>query len=862
MTSRLRLSDEEINRRMEEQALGRQRAEQWALRDAATSSPVEYGDYVSRQTRTFSTQLPNMVPIITQNAKLPVDILNQSKFSMAAWDPNTRSTSLRDIDLASYATPLETSKEITDYQNKCKSNSLDNLINTESPFAKFRCGWIYQKGSPGYNPKVSVGNVGTSSGPIQFENTPSGTWYWNLEDAKKQILADRCNSLTSCEDVGGPSYQNCAYSTTKGVGVPVKSNGSLMYPNDEKLTAPPRSLVTTAGACPRPPAPGTPEYEVARSRDVCLPLENGKLSRDCMLQQITAAGCKTDGALYKALTNSATPQNYAAGLENYAAFRKYQQLASPPLRDEVIRSATASKNMALNDFRQLAAKIDGPYSELRFAAQDLCTKVGTFDTYDFCMEIQDGNSPPFPLICLQRKFRELGGQPAGTEYPSQQNISAWNSLSSWRDVITRIEDLKNKTNSKDQKVQADALQKFLGISPDSLRGSQIPRINGLETFWFNRAINGFIGRRVEPNGKFPEGWGWGEVERMKTGDMIEYLAMTNIRPPTDQNVRLRVETDDGMIATLNTNKVLKDARGRYASTSDEFSLNWDQAPTSHTANTCWQLKKNGPNYVNIWWQETYGIAWSQVYMAPCNGGSWQRFPPEWFTMTQEPDAPMLSFQVVRSEFIERRMPSFFPVLASQFGINSETKDFVVNDSSAIATINRLILINSARTITCRFKTTPNSKGLLLDLGGTLRVVLDGPNITFAWNGRALTGTSHTFRGALNTSGEYNYIYINWRADYKYRFPNRITFAAGPQSEFLNSNINVQSMSNSVVSFTSENNIPLYDPRNDYAQFKIGAIGASPRGVAIKNIRFFDYEMLNEQIVKDINDGWEMEFPFS
>ena len=346
--------------------------------------------------------------------------------------------------------------------------------------------------------------------------------------------------------------------------------------------------------------------------------------------------------------------------------------------------------------------------------------------------------------------------------------------------------------------------------------------------------------------------------------MIEYLAMTNIRPPTSQNVRLRVETDDGMIATLNTNKIQKDSRGRYASTSEEFSLNWDQAPTSHTANTCWQLKKNGPNYVNIWWQETYGIAWSQVYMAPCNGGSWQRFPPEWFTMTQEPDAPMLSFEVVQGNFIERRMPSFFPVISlnNLFRIDDTTKDYIFTDTNSLLTVNRLILINSARTITCRFKTTPNTKGLLLDLGGTLRVVLDGANITFAWNGRALTGTSHTFSGALTTSGQYNYLYINWRADYKYRFPNRITFAAGPQEAFLNSAIDVQSMSNNVVSFTSENNVPLYDPKNDYAQFKVGAIGASPKGVAIKHIRFFDYELHNEQIAKDINGTFEMAFPFS
>jgi hypothetical protein len=840
-----------------------------------------YSEWVKNQTKRYNVQLPNAYPSLMETNKAPAQVLKNSRFSLASWDPNTRQSSIRDIDLASYATSLEYNKDILDLQAKCKSNTLDNLINTESPTAKLRCGWIYQRGQPGYNPKISQANLGTRNGPIRFDDTPSGTWYWSLDAAKKQILMDRCNSLTACEDVGQPNFSSCAFSTRRGIGIPIDNQGQPLYPRDPRLNAPRGSLVTNAAQCPKPPPPGSPEYEfqyrLARSRDVCTPLPNGKLSRDCILQQITAAGCKTDGSLYKELVTSATPANYAAGLENNIAFQKYQRLAQPPLLDDVIKSGQATTSVALANFQRLSANTSGPYSELTFAARDLCNRNGAIEEYNFCNELTDTTSGPFGLSCLQKAFSEAGGQPAGTEYPTQTNIGVWNNLGNWKNVKDRIEILKGETKSTDAEIQAKALQKFYGIKPDILIAGQIPRMNGIETFWFNSAVNGFMGRRVEPNGRvssaqgldamtaaFPSGdWAGGGVANTGRNDQVEFLAMTNLRPPTDEDIRLRVDTDDGMIVTLNSRENVKNTpRGRFTSTNNEFTMNWDQAPTTHVSQTCWKLRGNGPNYVNVWWQESFGGALSRTFYKSCSGpDAWRIVPPQWFTMTQEPEAPMLSFQLVQGNFIERRMPTFFPVRnnTSLFTPIDKTEEILIASNNSFMTVGRSILVNSFRTLTISFRTTKMTKGNLLLFGG-LGIVLNGPSVTISWAGRTLQA-SHTFNG-LDTLGGLNYIYLNFRSTYENTYPTTLTMAAGSHSDFLSGRINVRSQSDNVKTYTTNNNDPLYDPINDYATLTIGGSGNAARDATIKNIRFFDYELHNEQIQKDIKNEWLMKFPIS
>lgn len=85
----------------------------------------------------------------------------------------------------------------------------------------------------------------------------AGDYYFDIDAAEKKILADRCAKLVDCADVGKPEYKDCAFSTSRGIGIPVNADGTVLYPNDPGLSAPQSSLIMSAAKCPPPPAPGS-----------------------------------------------------------------------------------------------------------------------------------------------------------------------------------------------------------------------------------------------------------------------------------------------------------------------------------------------------------------------------------------------------------------------------------------------------------------------------------------------------------------------------------------------------------------------------------------------------------------------------
>jgi hypothetical protein len=85
------------------------------------------------------------------------------------------------------------------------------------------------------------------------------------------------------------------------------------------------------------------------------------------------------------------------------------------------------------------------------------------DTFDFCTELTDLSRAPFDLDCLQKEWRNQGGQPAGTDYPTTNNIAQWNGIGTWGNVRKYITSLKQLTKSTNMNVQSLALQRFLGI---------------------------------------------------------------------------------------------------------------------------------------------------------------------------------------------------------------------------------------------------------------------------------------------------------------------------------------------------------------------------------------------------------------
>lgn len=434
-----------------------------------------HSEFISQQTHNFTKKFPNSY-LTTQTDP---SVIDSSSSGLGVWDPNTRQITQKDTDLKKLLVPIEISDKLKQQHQQCTTSDIDSLIGSQNLKSKVRCGWIYQKGTPGNNPVISQGALGTRAGPVAFFDHPKGTYYWNLDEAKKQILKDRCGALKTCTDVGSDDYKECAFSKTRGTGIPVNAKGRVLYPRDISLTAPYSSLVISSDKCAPPPAPGSTQYIKQQSRDVCTPLPDGRLSRDCVLQQVTAAGCKQDGELYKQLLTTAQPENYAAGLANSLSFKRYQQLAALPLTDTVIKDGSTTKAVATANFKALAShssKINT--SALSFASRDLCLKSGTMDKYDFCNDLTDTSPAPFDLTCLQKLFRKLGGQPSGTMYPTSENKAMYDGLGNWKAVNATMGNLANRALAKsdsfiDAYAQKKALTEFLGITREPLDDSYI-----------------------------------------------------------------------------------------------------------------------------------------------------------------------------------------------------------------------------------------------------------------------------------------------------------------------------------------------------------------------------------------------------
>lgn len=436
---------------------------------------VGHSEFVTQQTQNFTKKYPNSY-LTTQTDP---SVLQSSATGLGVWDPNTRQITQRDADLKKLLVPVNISDQLTQQHQQCITSDIDSLIGSQNLKSKVRCGWIYQKGTPGNNPVVSQGTLGTRAGPVAFFDHPKGTYYWNLDEAKKQILKDRCGALKTCTDVGTDDYKECAFSKTRGTGIPVDARGRVKYPRDITLTAPHSSLVTSADKCAPPPAPSTKQYIQQQSRDICTPLPDGRLSRDCVLQQVTAAGCKQDGELYQQLLTTAQPNNYAAGLVDSMSFKRYQQLATMPLTESVIKDGSTTKSVATANFKALASQSSKVNkSALNFASRDLCLKSGIMETYDFCNDLTDTSPAPFDLTCLQKLFRKLGGQPSGTMYPTRENKAMYDGLGNWKAVNATMEGLANKALAKadsfiDAYAQKKALTEFLGIKREPLDNSYI-----------------------------------------------------------------------------------------------------------------------------------------------------------------------------------------------------------------------------------------------------------------------------------------------------------------------------------------------------------------------------------------------------
>lgn len=563
------------------------------------------------------------------------------------------------------------SEEHTAHAKRCAGSTIDQLlaIKNSSAMNGYGCGWMYTPPTNGSSsPVLSQGFYGNASGPFPNMKHPEyKKWFFNLEQAKRQILIDKCNAMTSCKDLAKDEFSsNCAWCEDRNQGIPVDMNGRLLYQSDPMGNCSTESLYTSASKCPA----STAARDIGNFDQDCE-LINGQLPVACLRKKIRAAGCGDGGALSLALA-SATPSNYIENLPDSDAIKIYNRNVSPPFNTELFKQGRTTVDAVMQEVRTLAGNMErSPNSAIGAASRDLCIQRGALQKYDICSEYSDSTSPPFLLDCVQKVFLRMGGHGKGTKYPTESNLSFYNATGSIGEVRQYIQTIIDRTKSTDYVTQRDAMIELFGITPDNLI-KRIPYTQGVEVFWFVPTpgvpikkgqimpIGGFLKRTIESKIVNLE-VGPSRVSQLSGAGFGCMVQLTDVRTPENFKTTFQVTVDDGFFISVNQpadidkktfDRVNADEPGLFQS----IGL---QGPTTYTSQQPCNFYSTSPNIMKIYFEDAGG-GWNAMKMRPVNGTAQQMLTPAHFSLTCEKNAPFLTFEVNRyGDFEELRNPGMF-----------------------------------------------------------------------------------------------------------------------------------------------------------------------------------------------------------
>ena len=627
--------------------------------------------YNRNQSYRYNTLLPNIIP---SSGTAPVSQeLQASIQGVNPWSSSPLATSVVP-EANQLFVPSNISAEFQRQQQVCAAGSIDGLIGSQDATRNVRCGWVYTPPSAlSPFPVVSQGVLGTVKGPIGFNGNYT-KWYWDLAEAKKQVLIDKCKALRNCTDVGNDPYAgDCGYCEDIGQGVPVDSNGRPLYMDSPKTAC--SSVVTTGAKC-APPPPTIPG--MATPSSACTPV-SGRLPFGCLESILEQAGCSSNGTLSLALGSGAK----ADTISKLPSMVLYNKHVSTPFPVDVFAQGRLDTATALSEAITLNgnATKESHKSAIGAAARDLCIKKGAIDQFDFCSEILLTTPPPFNMVCLQKAFRKAGGQPAGAKYPSPGNMASFynTNFSNWGAALGYINGLANAAKGKEgfqdmlavrsaYSTQATALTDFLGITPDDL-SNRAPLKQGIEMFWFNTLTGLLVNVTVEgdyPN--YPYGSG-AIIPQLGFAAYGQFFAITDVRVAADTAANVSVYSDDGVVLALN--RAVDLTPNKIVNTDGYLAANVLQGPTTYKSKECWTFTKAGPNILKTYWHDKGGGGHTFKFDAvACTGTSTGALGPSNYSLTREASGPFISFENNKDgEFADLRLPEVFNIKS---GGNSST----------------------------------------------------------------------------------------------------------------------------------------------------------------------------------------------
>jgi hypothetical protein len=523
---------------------------------------------------------------------------------------------------------------------------LVSLASSQDPQSRLRCGWVYNN----QNPNNGRGAYGSKEGPLN--TSANGTWMWNLREAQEKFHKSICDQVTHCKDLDAPMFKGrCGWCSASGKAVPILG-GKIAYPYNPVLNCSSKSLSTAAGFCPKPKAISPLELndpKYARSpAQICDPLTNGSLARDCLIQKAVTAGCSDKGTLIQAL-KSGSDTNYIDVLSQSPAYVSYQQRATIGFNETALRNGKFTVSQAIDEFKrvneQASSSLNGG---LQYAARDLCFKKGEYDSYDFCLELADSTVAPYAIECLQKEFARAGGQKTGSLYPSANTLSFWNSLNKWLDVKAAIKTLSANVNSKNRLTQETAFKQFYGITLQNKTKPSLGSIPGVEIFWFTHQMDvswgtPFLGRRIRSTIPFINQNldVTGRNGTANNTDLKSMVFFANLYTPRDKTVNMRITSDDGFALELNRNMV-NYTNNMNLNNSNQLINTGYFPPTTFTTKAAWSLSGVNPNVLSGYWFNGFG---GLYYKLEIQDGQWSEIPASMLNLTQEAFSPMLSFEI-------------------------------------------------------------------------------------------------------------------------------------------------------------------------------------------------------------------------
>jgi hypothetical protein len=422
------------------------------------------------------------------------------------------------------------------------------------------------------------------------------------------------------------------------------------------------------------------------------------------------------------------------------------------------------------------------------------------EDYSFCNDLLD-SATQIPIKCIQEEFRRLG---VTLNKGNKENMAGFN----WKQI----------------KGFAAALS--LEQAPKSKKKK--PLIPGIEILIFNKNTNVYMDRITGFTGsRF-------NIDDSDSLSQFEFYILANINVSKETSCSLRLDAPKSML---------------YVTEDDKLPVLYDPG-------LCWKLKK-GPNRIFGTWQSEGSQGECIIMSSPCSK-NFTKIDPKLLFLTQEPNAPLFSWMGVDKSFKEVRFPNIMVLALSPKLKIVETESIFplllqlrTGSHSGMAILQRPIMMNSWRTITCAFVAAAG-KGVLFTFG-PLSVSLVGTNMEYKWSSASLD-VRHTFRGLINADSSTPYLaVIGMRSDLDGIYPNRVTFYIASFEDWTSGRITTEKFDIQGVTFTTRDLGTVYNT-TDSAVLTIGH-DTIACNAAVAWVRLFDYEMESDDVVRDVRRLW-------